>query len=353
MIISLQYLRAIAALMVVAFHAADKLSTLDPDGQHFAFTVGLAGVDIFFVISGFIIYVTGSQAGTTPASFLRKRLIRIVPLYWVLTLMLAAVAILKPGLLASSSFELPHFIASLLFVPWPHPQIPALLPLLIPGWTLNYEMAFYGLFALGMLLPRSARLPSLVSALCLLAALGMMFAPTGIAAFYSDQIILEFAAGTVIAAVWMHGSRPRTIIAVGVFAAGAVLLCLGAGSTLPRVIGAGVPAAMIVSGAVFSENIARRRPIPLLSELGDASYSIYLSHVVVLPVLARFWQAARFGVEGRGTAFFLSALIASAMAGVALHRLVERPLLAWMSGRRARDRAEKRPIVPAATLPAE
>lgn len=352
MIISLQYLRAVAALMVVAFHAADKLSTLDPNGQPFAFTVGLAGVDIFFVISGFIIYVTGSQAGTTPTSFLRKRLIRIVPLYWVLTLMLAAVAVLKPGLLASSSFDPSHFIASLLFVPWPHPQIPALLPLLIPGWTLNYEMAFYGLFALGLLLPSSARLSSLVSVLCLLVALGMIFAPTGIAAFYTDQIILEFAAGTIIAAMWMHGVRSPTMLAVAALGVGAVLLCMGAGSTLPRVIGAGIPAAMIVSGAVFSESVARRRPIWLLSELGDASYSIYLSHVVVLPVLAKLWQAAGLGAEGYGIPFFVTALAGSAVAGMILHRLVERPLLAWMSGKRAKSKPEKRTIVPAATLPA-
>lgn len=353
MIISLQYLRAVAALMVVAFHAADKLSTLDPNGQPFAFTVGLAGVDIFFVISGFIIYVTGSQAGTTPTSFLRKRLIRIVPLYWLLTLMLAAVAVLKPGLLASSSFDPAHFIASLLFIPWQHPQIPAMLPLLIPGWTLNYEMAFYGLFALGLLLPSSARLPSLVAVLCLVVAMGWIFAPTGLAAFYSDQIVLEFAAGTIIAAVWMHGTRLKAVLAVGLLLAGVVLLYFGAGSILPRVIGAGIPAAMIVSGAVFSEGIVRRRPIPLLAGLGDASYSIYLSHVVVLPVMAKAWQAAKLGAEGRGVPFFLTALVVSAIAGIVLHRLVERPLLAWMSGKRANSKPEKRTIVPAATLPAE
>ena len=78
---------------------------------------------------------------------MRKRLIRVVPLYWVLTLFLAAVAVMKPEVLATTVFDCRHFVASMLFIPWQHPQIGAMLPLLIPGWTLNYEMAFYVMFA--------------------------------------------------------------------------------------------------------------------------------------------------------------------------------------------------------------
>ena len=165
MIVSLQYLRAFAAMLVVAFHACDKLAKMDNANPAVAFPVGLTGVDIFFVVSGFIIFVTARQSDATPLGFMRKRLIRVAPLYWVLTLFLAGVAIMKPEVLATTVFDLRHFVASMLFIPWQHPQIGAMLPLLIPGWTLNYEMAFYVMFAASLALPRSIRLWALLALL--------------------------------------------------------------------------------------------------------------------------------------------------------------------------------------------
>ena len=98
MIVSLQYLRAVAALMVVAFHAADKLSTLDPDGQSFPFTVGLAGVDIFFVISGFIItrlfFAELSKTKTISIGrFYFRRFLRLTPALFVCVFAIAATTV--------------------------------------------------------------------------------------------------------------------------------------------------------------------------------------------------------------------------------------------------------------------
>ena len=136
---------------------------------------------------------------------MRKRLIRVVPLYWVLTLFLAGVAIMKPEVLATTVFDLRHFVASMLFIPWQHPQIGAMLPLLIPGWTLNYEMAFYVMFAVSLALPRSIRLWALLALLGGLVALGAAMPLSGILAFYTDPIILEFAAGLLLAKAWTSG----------------------------------------------------------------------------------------------------------------------------------------------------
>ena len=83
-------------MLVVAFHACDKLAKMDNANPAVAFPVGLTGVDIFFVVSGFIIFVTARQSDATSLGFMRKRLIRVAPLYWVLTLFLAGVAITKP-----------------------------------------------------------------------------------------------------------------------------------------------------------------------------------------------------------------------------------------------------------------
>jgi len=215
--------------------------------------------------------------------------------------------------------------------------------LLIPGWTLNYEMAFYVMFAASLALPQSIRLWALLALLAGLAAIGLAIPLDGIAAFYTDPIILEFAAGLLIAKAWTSGVAVPARAALVVTLIGLGLLVAGSEMTLPRIIGAGIPAALIVGGAVFSESRYKRNPSSTLVLLGDASYSIYLSHVIVLPVIAKVWQVA--GLDGGGVvglAFVVVAMIASACAGIILYRLVERPLLQWMSGKK---RSSARPAI--------
>lgn len=353
MIVYLQYLRAVAALMVVAFHATEKLGTTMGNDDGPTFTTGLAGVDIFFVVSGFIMLATTRGKDVTPGDFARRRFERIVPLYWLLTSLILVVVVARPGLLATATFDAAHVAASFLFLPWQHPAIDAQLPLLVPGWTLNYEMAFYALFTASLLLPARSRVAAVIAVLSAVAFAGL-FVPAGtMLAFYTDPIILEFAAGLLLGSVWQRGlaiSRASALCLIGI---GFLLLHLGSSSDLPRIIWAGIPALMIVTGVVHADTGKVRTPLRLPMLLGDASYSIYLSHVVVLPVLAKLWQTAGLGAEGRGIPFFLTALFSSAVAGIVLHHLVERPMLAWMSGKRAKGKPDKRPIVPTATLPAE
>ncbi len=178
----------------------------------------------------------------------------------------------------------------MLFIPWQHPQIDAMLPLLIPGWTLNYEMAFYVMFAVE---PVLAEIDPPVG------AAGPACRPGGAwrgdaaraasLAFYTDPIILEFAAGLLIAKAWTSGVTVPVKAASLVTLLGFALLLAGSETTLPRIVAAGIPAFLIVAGAVFSESRYRLNPSRTLVLLGDASYSIYLSHVIVLPVVAKLW----------------------------------------------------------------
>ena len=109
----------------------------------------------------------------------------------------------------------------------------------------------------------------------------------------------------------------------------------GSETSLPRIVAAGIPALLIVAGAVFSESRYKLNPSRTLVVLGDASYSIYLSHVIVIPVIAKLWAAAGLGGAGwLGLVFVIVALITSALAGVVLYKLVERPLLTWLSGKK-------------------
>jgi hypothetical protein len=145
---SIRTLRGLAALLVVGFHAAEKAGL--------SFKVGAIGVDLFFVISGFIIWVVTAQRPATPGTFLLNRAIRVVPLYWTITLLVAGLALLVPSLLASRVLDPARLLASLLFIP--HLDAAGMpWPLLAPGWTLNHEAFFYLVFAAGLLLPRPAR----------------------------------------------------------------------------------------------------------------------------------------------------------------------------------------------------
>lgn len=341
MIVSLQYLRAVAALMVVAFHASEKLGKMAGATHPLSFTAGLAGVDIFFVISGFIMLATTWDKDVTPAAFARKRIERIVPLYWLLTLFVVAVVLVHPGLLSTASLDASHLAASLLFFPWPHPVLDAHMPLLVPGWTLNYEMAFYALFAASLVLPGRYRVGILVSALCCAAFAGLFVAPDTIAAFYLDSVILEFAAGLLLASVWRRGLRMSRTAALCLVGLGFLGLHFGSETELPRIVWAGIPALMIVAGVVHADGTKDQRPLRLPMLLGDASYSIYLSHVIVLPVLAKAWSAAGYGSAGvEGPAFLALALLASAAAGAALYGAVERPLMRGFAARRRRLAAD-------------
>jgi exopolysaccharide production protein ExoZ len=139
---TIQHLRAIAALGVVFYHASSQVN-----GGHSDYVrMGAAGVDLFFVISGFIMWVTAIARDEPPGRFALKRLIRIVPLYWLITTAVLLLVLAKPDLMRSASLNLTHIASSYGFIAWPHPRSAhRFWPLVIPGWTLNYEMLFYAI----------------------------------------------------------------------------------------------------------------------------------------------------------------------------------------------------------------
>src|SRR5262249_55839896 len=135
---------AVAALLVVFNHSrqfAGFESAIDT-------TVGHAGVDIFFVISGFVMAVTAGRANYPAGVFLQRRIIRIVPLYWAATFFTAGLLLIAPGLFRDNVVTLKHFLLSLFFIPHVSPDSAHdLSPLIKIGWTLNFEMFFYVVFA--------------------------------------------------------------------------------------------------------------------------------------------------------------------------------------------------------------
>ena len=327
---SIQYLRGLAALAVVAFHAFQW-----GDG---GFDVGRAGVDVFFVISGVIMWRVTAERETAPLAFLWRRLTRVAPLYWLLTAVVGAVALAWPAFLPNVHPGWKPLLLSLAFIPHFDPAgLP--FPLLPPGWTLNYEAIFYVVVAATLLAPRANRAWLIAGALFVIVAAGVVLAdPAYILG--ANPLLLEFAAGVAVAALADRRALPGRrwswrLIAAGL-AALAIPAALGLFNELWRPLIWGLPAMLIVAGALGLERSGGVGRSPALMALGDASYSIYLIHLPASAVVAHI-----LGINPPWL-FIPAAIAASTLAGLACHRWVERPLIRWTRtlGARAERQAE-------------
>ncbi|MBO0662379.1 acyltransferase [Jiella sp. MQZ9-1] len=347
MIVNLQYLRGIAAMMVVTFHITDSPGRLGAALVLPSFSVGQAGVDIFFVLSGFIMWVTTARRSETPGGFFLRRVERIAPLYWLLTLALTAVALTAPSLLRATQFDALHFTGSMLFLPVMHPTLHLYNPVLFVGWTLNYEMAFYLLFAAALFLPQWARLTMLMLALTGLVLAGLIAQPTGVVAFYTQPIILEFAFGVLIGVLYQSAVSFRRTLALALLALGALALALASRGEHSPIL-SGLPATLIVLGAAMHEKkgapLFASRPLLLL---GNASYSIYLTHILTIPICQIVWQILGLPVNGAFVALYIATLTsACALGGIITYFILERPLLALTRGTKRARRPQLEPAGP-------
>ena len=286
-----------------------------------------SGVDIFFVISGFIMWVSVARRPATSAGeFMRNRLIRIVPIYWLVSVGVLAMTIVAPEFLHSTVFSAPHALASFLFLPARHPVTGEFWPLLVPGWTLNYEMLFYLLFAGaiagadGVPRRRLAIIAVLITSVVLLGT--ALENRVDVMHFYANPILLEFLAGILIGIVYLE-LRVRSSWAWFVpFGAGFVLLWLSQRTGLFASATNLVAASMIVAGALFAPAFSNRA----LKALGDASYSLYLTHVVTLAAIGQMWVG---GLQRLGAPLFvISALTSCVLAASLCYRFLERPITA-------------------------
>ncbi len=335
----IQALRFIAAILVVVTHSTLYASSRLVDGLP-VWSAGAAGVDIFFVISGFVMVVSSEHLNGRPdgaSVFARNRLIRIVPLYWLVTTVKLIVLLLVPALAMNNQVDGFHVFSSYMFLPARSPA-GELVPLLEIGWTLNFEMFFYAVFALALLLrvqPVSAAAVTFIG-LSLLALFRQPDWPA--VAFWCDVILLEFLAGMIVGRLALRGTRMQPHIALVVAVAGFCLLLSGWTFEHPmlRVVQWGLPATMIVAAVALSESWLHGRVPIVLKRLGDSSYSLYLIHPLVAPIPAAL--LARADVRVAWLSIFLS-MACAVVASLVLYRLFERPvtrkLKEWLDSRRA------------------
>ena len=324
----IQYLRGFAAFAVVCFHISEQFGG--------PLAVGAAGVDVFFVISGFIMWVTTAGRPADPLRFMWRRIIRIVPLYWIVTLLTTVGILLRPQFFYGHELSLDNFVGSLFFLPVL--QDGSLHPVVIQGWTLCYEMMFYAIFALALLLGEKQRFGAMIGALLTIVTLNL-FWRSGYASAFASPIVLEFAAGVVVGRLWMRDIRLQLTLALLLIGGGLLLLGLAQmlDPEMPRVLRWGAPATLIVAGAIFAERAMPFKPWVWLQFLGEVSYSIYLWHVLVAITMTGILLRLGVPLGWQPVLLVVLSLVFSAL----LYLAVEKPLVRLLNRTRPKEPAIK------------
>ena len=334
---TLQLCRGLAAALVLLFHATSVSSAfLNYDLLHGVFLFGYSGVDFFFVLSGFIIFWVHSVDLGHPARlrpYLRKRFIRIYPLYWVVFLVLLPIYFRLPNNFHDCLVLLKSFLLL--------PQVSN--PVLTVAWTLSSELFFYGLFGLAICLSwKHMRAVVIFWLLCTfvfwlakLLTYGTFQMPPHLG-FVFSAYNLEFAMGCL--AAYLAGSlRPYRFWWLAPIGLALFLTCGLTERFLHPIFGRhhsilayGVPSMLLVLGSVQWERRGVRTMPPYLLLLGDASYSIYLTHFALLDLCVRGSVAVGI-VTWTGPWLVILISIATAFTiGVMIHLFIEKPLLAHL-----------------------
>jgi peptidoglycan/LPS O-acetylase OafA/YrhL len=346
-LLGVEAVRGVAALLVVLFHAGDLLSgpkdyALLPFGGVFAF--GRAGVDVFFVLSGFIITLIHTPDLDAPkgwrggrvARFARKRLLRIFPSYWICTLALLAIMQVSPT--PDGREHDPGFLlSSFLLLPSTND------PLLGPGWSLRHELLFYAMFALAIA-ERRIGIAVMGAWFAAIAAniVGIMATGSPLTGGIAGDGLLaplnaEFLAGIGVALLLLR--RPiRHPLAL--LAAGLAAFALSAMAELhwadippnwpPLHLAYAAASFLVLLGLVAQERGAGLAVPAVLVRLGDASYALYLLHVIVIMVGVFLLRQLRHIVAVPLDAAFVLLVLASVAAALVFTSAIERPMLRFL-----------------------
>jgi exopolysaccharide production protein ExoZ len=363
-----QMLRCLAASEVVFAHGMWAFGVVKGNTGWFSrasFLLGDTGVLSFFVLSGFLMtrqFSNGFGSWRNAVPFLFRRAVRIVPMYWIATLL---------EYRAARYANIPHLkqqtLLALVFLPDIYNK-PMYYPLLQQGWTLNFEVFFYILFAFCLLIPRRTGLPLLATILLLLAWLNFTHAVGGsgplatIANYYASVMLVPFVGGIGLALAEERILRKSTFR----FPVAPALFILIPVLVLPWVtwpfwngwyalLRCGI-AIGIVWLCVLAKPTAEGAFQRISTSLGDASYSTYLFHSFWLGWLAEWsagWLSGRNG-PGTGLALCAAGVVFASLLGLLVHLVVERPLIrklqrlpagpAWFRSRLRRPNLGEEPV---------
>jgi exopolysaccharide production protein ExoZ len=335
---SIQWLRGLAAMAVVLLHASGTIQKYHISIPWFKdWAWGRSGVDLFFLISGFIMVYTTRNMNhgiETTLRFWGRRFIRIAPPYWILTTVAVAISVLSPAM-TDYRPSVDHIIASYSFIPWLDLRGIAEPPVRV-GWSLNFEAFFYLMFGLALLLPRRWLPAALLIWATMSVLLGLVMGAAGpIPTMLTSPLLLEFVAGAMIACLWLKGRiLPVWLGLIAVVVGLAAIYQLDRfAPAWPEAVKFGIPSILILAGAVGIEHHLRFPERSFFESLGNWSYSIYLTHVLSLACFGKIAVALKVYEFLPSVVILLVDLGFVVAVGAAMSLLVERPLHDWMFAR--------------------
>lgn len=335
----LQVVRGLACLVIVFAHANSRAIRAWPAlpgfDQELIYFLAHPALDVFFVLSGFMMtWLYAGQFGRPGAAsfFALRRAIRLVPLYWILTTLALALFVVAPQLFSVHRLiELPWAIGIYVFVPLAKADGMS-EPIIGAGWALSYEAIFYALFALGMVFRRGLLL--VVGALLALLAIGLLAAPeTPALRLATAPYLIDFIAGIGLALLIRRvPTAPRGVALAAIIAGFSILPLLAISAPGRWALGAAgcLAGSLILAGCLWLNPVFKGIVGRALVLIGDAAYSIYLSHVFVLPATALAVSALGLHLVLDHRALLALLVIASACVGVGLWLGFERTLLIAM-----------------------
>jgi peptidoglycan/LPS O-acetylase OafA/YrhL len=323
MIISIQYLRGLAAVMVLLHHTAFKLDKFSINPLDWM-TAGDIGVDIFFIISGFVMcHSMGHKHETTGVvrSFLLGRAKRILPLYWLLTAVGLLVYLIKPGVVNSSGGQT-DILSSFLLIPSAGKYI------INNGWTLSYEFYFYLIFCIGLTFSKNTGRLIVASILLMLSAIGHLIGPSN---YWLDVILstflVEFASGILIYMLFEKSILLTRLPSLMIGVVG-IIYWMGINlghSTGHRLIDYGVPALLISYALISWQPTGKHTLSAFFEHLGDISYSLYLFHPFALSLVTLL--LIRFAPNGAAEILYGPLMLAISIASSGLlYKYAEKPI---------------------------
>jgi len=292
----IQVLRAVASWMVVYHHSMPiffHLRSSNPLGFFFSRS-GAFGVDIFFVVSGFVMYYTLHNREQSAGEYFTRRLLRIVPAYWFYTFALVGLSSIYINEFAFTKWNVASLLKSLFFIVHENPSGLGIYPLLTVGWSLNFEMLFYSVLAICIYVFGRWKFAATIFFLTVTPFLWDKSWPYS--SVLSSPRLVEFSAGVVVGYFYVTGKffpKRSNTVGLTLFAVSLVLLFTPIGKA-SRFLSA---CCLVTSALCLGQRGVENRIYKVIGHLGDISYSVYLSHVLVLGVM-RHYFGNQFGFMG-------------------------------------------------------
>jgi len=352
-LLSLQFLRCVAVILVIHAHAIDSQMSInigDSFQQNFYFLkdFGAIGVDIFFVLSGFIISLGAKKYLRLHGfrDFLVKRLIRILPIYWIATLITIAFSIFTANTSSLTSVNSPsrYFLKSFILLPLFDGEY-FRDTILVQAWTLSFELFFYIVIATFILSKSKYIVVISLSFITLLVVAGTIMSPSNVMfKFVSNPINLEFVFGCIIGIIYSSKARISYIFSVGLISLALTMLAstliMGYGDIashesivngnlpLTRLLMWGIPCSLLVASLVFLEPYFIKYIPSILILTGDASYSIYLTQYLSLRIFTEVWKGFNLG---QPDIFIVASIVFSLFIGIIFYFLIEKRLVNYLN----------------------